>query len=108
MSFDGIVWSAHTPQIVWSSMPKNDTVFSPAAITFLLHCHTTPLPFERAGAPFYGELCARWLEEGVIKHDDEQDGVFLTTELGAAWVKALCNVKKPTSVYVDEHGVILK
>ncbi len=89
-------------------MSAANAIDCPAAIEFLLHCYSNPEPFERIGSPFHAGLSARWLREGVIVECAGTVNYFRTTDLGEAWVRALCNVKKPTSVYVDEHGTILK
>lgn len=86
-------------------MSKPDTIGCPANIEFLLHCHTSPLPFQHSDAGHYIELTRAWLDQGVIAEDG--NGIFRTTALGSAWVKALCNVEKPRLAYVDAQGNFL-
>lgn len=92
---------------------KNDIIYCPANIEFLLHCHTTPGPFSCHDVPMFSELASKWVEEGVIERDEASevtafDRVYRTTTLGKAWVKALCNTPKPKAVFVDEAGRVLQ
>lgn len=87
-------------------MASDNRIHSPANIEFLLWCHTHVTPFPQIEMPMYAELASSFLELGVIK--TEGLNVFETTELGKAWVEALCKVEMPRTAYVDQHGTILK
>jgi hypothetical protein len=88
------------------------TLHCPAAIEFLLHCHSSPEPWPRMDAPVYLDLVPRLLEAGVIEldkrgHPSVLRSSYQTTPLGKAWVEALCRVPMPRAVFVDERGEIL-
>lgn len=82
---------------------------TPNNIDVLLHCHTSPMPHERLEAGAVQSAIAELLSMGAIKPWPEfGENAYTTTEMGAAWVKALCNVRPPRSVFVDEAGRILE
>jgi hypothetical protein len=81
---------------------------SPINIEFLLHCHVFSEEFPRINAPAVQNAINKFLMLGVIEsRDDEHGETYKTTDLGAAWVTALCNVPMPTKRYVDEQGRVL-
>lgn len=90
----------------------SESINSPAAVTLLLKCRTQP---DSCWGSEIGSLdfVQAWLKAGVIKRDSPWDGgiasgyVYKTTPLGDAWVKAICNVPMPNSVFVDEQGRVL-
>lgn len=43
---------------------------------------------------------------GVLNRTTE-NGIYKTTDLGDAWVQALCNTPPPRKAFVDEQGRIL-
>lgn len=54
----------------------------------------------------YLELAKTWQRQGVIvlTSSDKDGPRYNTTELGRAWVNAICNVPLPTIAYLDEMG----
>ncbi len=90
-----------------------NTAFSPFRISLLLHFHTDPDPHPAASPdhdhrPAYVEAVTDFRNLGVIAPHDDLPGRIITTPLGQAWVKALCNVPVPTTAFVDEAGRIIK
>lgn len=75
---------------------------TPNVIEVLLHCHVCPEPHPRWEAPAVQEALRFLAREGAIHSVEVR--TYITTDLGAAWVKALCNVEKPRLVYVDTNG----
>lgn len=93
---------------------NTETLHCPANIEFLLWCHTR---CERhwsvaLGMKEAGETWKRAIDKlvscGAIEPDKENDLMWRTTPLGCAWVSALCNVKIPRTVFVDEQDRIVK
>jgi DNA-binding PadR family transcriptional regulator len=78
---------------------------SPNNIEVLLHCHRCWEPHPRKDAPAVIEALRMLEEAGAI---EKIGGIYETTEKGKAWVMALCNVKEPRFVWVDEKDNILK
>ena len=88
-------------------------IFSPLRVEFLLHCHCTPMPYwcetdsdERIQA--IKELAQEFVTLGAIEPHTTDDGRWVTTSLGGAWVDAICNVEIPRHAFVDEHGKVLR
>lgn len=77
----------------------------PSNIEVLLHCHVTPGPHPRAGAPAVEEALDFFMRLGAIEPDGRRG--HRTTALGIAWVKALCRTPMPRRVYVDASGAVL-
>lgn len=92
---------------------KHDTIYCPARIEFLLHCHTRPDGFEHQDASVHAELIPEWLAAGVIERHEPFEVTpftrphYRTTPLGKAWVRALCNVPMLRAAFLDEAGRVL-
>lgn len=86
-----------------------NTIFSPYNISVLIHFNCFPLPLPTSDSLLSKEAIEEFLNIGAIEPDPEAGlGRYRTTPLGKAWVRALCNTPPPVSVFVDEHGRILK
>ena len=86
---------------------------TPSNIEVLLHCHCSPESHERQEAPAVASALSMLLGAGCIEVEHDQSvtagqTVYTTTRKGASWVKALCNVECPKSVYVDAQGNVLE
>lgn len=79
---------------------------SPSDVELLLHCYYCPDPHPRYHAPAITEGIKKLIRLGAIEAT-VYSNIFATTPLGVAWVKAICNVQPPRSVFVDEKGKIL-
>lgn len=75
---------------------------SPSDVEVLLHCHTTPTRHPRFSAPAVADALAAFVAAGVIQ--DDGNDTYSTTDLGAAWVKAITRVPIPSVAYLDSHG----
>lgn len=64
---------------------------------------------ENADAPAVREITEEFLRLGVICFDNNNHGAiaYTTTDLGKAWVQALCNVPIPRTAFIDEQGRVL-
>lgn len=84
-------------------------IHCPAHVEFLMHCHCSPEPFERWGVPMFMELASVWTGRGIIRRTTNEAvaPVYTTTDLGKAWVNAICNTPLPKQVFVDEMGRVL-
>lgn len=82
------------------------TIHSPNNIDVLLHYHTRMGPHEGINAPAVIDAISFLLQLGAIKPRAAKNE-YETTELGKAWVQALCNVPPPKQVFVDQLGKIL-
>ena len=76
----------------------------PVNVEVLLHCHTTPAPHPNIEAKSTKDAINRLLEGDCIT---PEDNYYRTTELGRAWVKAICNTEMPKIKYVDAQGNVL-
>jgi hypothetical protein len=80
----------------------------PSDIEVLLHCHVCPGPHPRFHAPAVQDALGFLLRHGAIEpRNGVENGEYSTTELGKAWVAALCRVPKPRAVFVDADGTPL-
>ena len=88
---------------------------TPHNIELLLHIHLTPEPWPHSGSSAYADGMRMLVNVGAVRERQPRatDAAFstnyTTTKLGAAWIKALCNVEKPTETicYKDHNGNIL-
>jgi hypothetical protein len=82
-------------------------ILSPLQIKILLHHHCTPAPFEPR-TQVYWDAVNQFKADGVLKGDEERDEgtdlSFCTTNLGSAWVSAICNTPMPRIAYLDQNG----
>lgn len=89
----------------------NTIIETPYRIKLLLHFHCSPELYHPDSPIFQIEVDSL-LEEGAIEPRTEVSvglhSGYRTTPLGAAWVKALCNVQSPKMVFVDQLGNILE
>lgn len=83
------------------------TLGTPLKIEVLLHYHNTPGPYRHYDASAVKEAIQELLDQGAIQ-DTRYPNEYNTTPLGAAWVKALCNVPPPKQVFIDEQGRVLE
>lgn len=81
------------------------TLFRPANIEFLLWCHTRCKPYPDVDLPMYQSLIVQLLNGGAIEKDGDR---YITTEKGAAWVQALCDVEEPREAFIDAAGNVIK
>lgn len=85
-----------------------DSIMTPHDIEVLLHHHCSNQPWPRQGASAYEETISDFISWGVMKAFPEDQPkphmTFNTTQLGCAWVKALCNVPMPRMVFLDGQG----
>ena len=81
---------------------------TPCNISVLLWCHCRVGEHPRFEAEAVQDAINTFLSCGAIEPSKEDQRVFTTTQLGKAWVEALCNVPPPKSVYVDEMGRIIE
>ena len=80
---------------------------NPVTVEFLMHCHYSPEPHRLFSSNSITKAINLLLKEGAIVKSERQDNIYETTELGQAWVKAICNTPKPKIQYVDSNGEIL-
>lgn len=85
------------------SIPIFGPIHSPLNIGVLLHCHVSP--DQHPNYENVKEVLDALETVGAIAHMGE--GTYSTTPLGAAWVKALCNVPPPRQAFIDENGKVL-
>ncbi len=85
------------------------TIMTPNNIEVLLHFYTTSAPHPRRDAQAVINATQLLLEFKCIEPSPgpSERNCYRTTPLGAAWVRALCNVEMPTVTYVDSAGNIL-
>lgn len=82
---------------------------SPLAIKILLHCHCSSEEVPNFGAQAVAETVSYLLDIQAITHSGERSSnSFQTTDLGAAWVQALCDLPPPRLAYVDQGGKVIK
>lgn len=86
----------------------NTIIETPYRIKLLLHYHCTPEPYPQRDAPIFQSEMDSLVKEGALEHIEESWSGYRTTPLGAAWVRALCNVPPPQMVFVDQLGNILE
>ena len=75
---------------------------SPHAIGLLLHYYAYPERHPRADSPLVMAETEALMKLGAIERGD--GGVFSTTPMGAAWIRALERCPPPTQVWVDSNG----
>jgi len=83
------------------------TLGTPLKIEVLLHYHATPGPHRHYDAPAVQKAIQELLDHKALQ-GTSYSNQYDTTPLGAAWVKALCNVPMPRQVFVDEQGRVLE
>lgn len=81
------------------------TIFSPARIRILLHCHTIPDPLPNWDSPMVAGVLNEFKKSGVIEQTTHN--CYVTTPLGRAWVNALFRVEMPRPAFIDEQGRVL-
>lgn len=81
-------------------------IYSPLRVRLLLHCAVSPnQPVENFGMEAIGEDLADLVQLGAIEeHGSDRKGLYRATPLGMAWATAICNVKIPRMVFLDEAG----
>ena len=81
---------------------------SPSDIEVLIHCHVSPEPHPRRGAPAVCEALDMWMRGGFIRYTSSHINPFVatyeTTAKGKAMIEALCNTEEPRQVWVDHNG----
>ena len=78
---------------------------TPNDVEILLHCHSCPVPHPRADAPAVAEALKKFEMLGAIVNGvGHLEGVYNTTDLGKAWVSAICNVPLPRIVFLGTDG----
>lgn len=85
---------------------KPGAIYSPTNIEVLLWCHTRAKPHPQLNAPAVMEAIRMFERCGAIAPSKAEE--WITTDMGKAWVAALCNVPPPTCAFVDEHGEVIK
>ena len=80
---------------------------TPNNIDVLLHYHCCMNKHPRHDAIVVQETIEALLSLKVIEPYNDKDGCYLTTDLGKAWVQALCNTELPTVAYLDKNGEVL-
>lgn len=83
-----------------------ETIGFPLNVELLMHYHCTPEPHPMIFLPPWKEATNGLVEMEAIYADDE--GIYRTTELGKAWVAAICNTPPPKQGWVDHRDNILK
>lgn len=86
----------------------NAVLGSPAVVETLFHYHTRPYPHPSIKAPAIAETTRILLECGAIEKDADKSNEYRTTEMGKAWVKAICDTPMPKRAYVDSHGKVIE
>jgi hypothetical protein len=95
------------------SQNTNPRIDTPNNIDVLLHYHCSPDKHPRINAPAVREAIDFLLVEGCLVPVADSPGnllyttTYTTTQRGQAWVAALCNVRVPRNVFVDEQNNIL-
>jgi hypothetical protein len=84
-----------------------NTLGSPYNIKLLLHYHCFADRPEQHDLQLCKDTTLQFLNGGLIK-GCEDEGVYKTTPLGAAWVAVLCGAKCPTAAFVDEMGRVIE
>ncbi len=84
-------------------------VMTPLMVQMLLHFHTCRAPFPNVLNAPQLDAIDYFLAQGAIEEngDTVELHIYQTTELGAAWVEAICQVRKPRLAYLDQYGNIL-
>ena len=77
---------------------------TPYEIKLLIHFHTTPAMPDSIAAPIYQPTVDSFIENGLI---EEADGLYQTTERGAAHVEQLCTTPWPGQRWVNQAGEII-
>ncbi len=85
-------------------MKTRKTIRTPSDAEFLLFCHCCCETHPRLHAPAIREAVAKFLECGAIAPHPDNPNRWSTTEKGAAWVQAICNIEEPRVAYVDASG----
>lgn len=80
-------------------------IYSPLRADLLLHCaisaEAVPL---NPDAPAVREELDDLVQLGAIEATGTGPNLYRATPLGRAWVAAICNVKIPRMVFLDEAG----
>lgn len=93
-----------------------NTLGSPANIKILLHCHCDPRPLSEILPLDYSRnprdpMRIPGVEElvrlGAIEANEHNPALFITTDLGRAWVKALCDTPIPRAAFIDALGNVI-
>jgi hypothetical protein len=74
---------------------------TPYQIKLILHWHCVADRFPHDSAPIYGETMAWMISDGLIKRNDEDAGLYTTTERGAKFVEMLCETPLPENRWLD-------
>lgn len=78
---------------------------TPNEIEVLIHCHVCQAQHPRADALEVRDALESFFRNGLITK--EKDGVYHTTDRGAAHISQLCNTPWPRQIWVDEMGRII-
>lgn len=77
---------------------------TPLEVEILMHCHSRAHNPSNMDAPAVKGVIEQFSFRKVI---ELRDDIWKTTDLGEAWVKIICDVKRPTVAYLDEQGDII-
>ncbi len=79
---------------------------TPSDIEVLIHCYVSPSRHPRYDSPEVKEAYSGFLSNGLIT--GKGDGIYYTTDKGAAHIEQLCNLPLPRLQYVRFDGVLIK
>lgn len=81
---------------------------TPNDVEVLLHCHCCPQPHPRNHASDVQEALDALQFCGAIAPLAEGSQIRMTTPLGSAWVKAICQTPIPTLAYINAQGEVIQ
>ena len=79
---------------------------TPNDIEILIHCHVSPTPHPREGDSAVRESLNNFVWHELIRIDI--NGIYRTTERGAAHLEQLCDMPLPRNAWVDASGRIIE
>ena len=81
-------------------------MITPNDLEILIHCYCRPEEHPRISAPAVQETIKRFMEDGIIKRDQNNE-YFITTGKGTAWLRSILSVPYPTQVWIDKDGNVI-
>lgn len=83
------------------------TIHSPLRVEILMHCHVSGEMVPLLRTPQGDKELEDLIRMKAIESDSVggiNGGLYRTTPLGNAWVKAILNTPIPRVAYLDQHG----
>jgi len=89
---------------------RGEKPVTPLEVEVLLHCYCCPDPHPKSDVPSVRDILDEWVALEVLwmPPSNGKPSVPRTTDLGEAWVRAICAVPIPRVAYVTADGKVIE